>query len=149
MEIRICQLPFSSKSCPAKFYAAHPVLTRYSWSVYSSAIVTMIDNMDTWNIYIAFMQSLFTAQFKKKKKEKTGLQGLASCQSYPDLNFIRQEFTPEFKNWKRGWRSCWWWSFVVKESCLLFLWADFQGRYKMTSLKEETTEKHLEILKQK
>lgn len=30
-----------------------------------------------------------------------------------------------------------------------FLWADIQGQFKMTSLKEEIPEKHLEILKQK
>lgn len=29
-----------------------------------------------------------------------------------------------------------------------FLWADIQGQFKMTSLKEEMTEKHLEIPKQ-
>ena len=28
-----------------------------------------------------------------------------------------------------------------------FLWADIQGQFEMTSLKEETTEEHLEILK--
>jgi len=46
-ELRICQFPFNVNSSSAKSYSACPALARHSCSVYSSAIVTRIEDMDT------------------------------------------------------------------------------------------------------
>ena len=60
-ELRICQFLFNVNSSSAKSYSACPMLARHSHCVYSSAIVTRIEDVDTWSIYTAFVQSLFIA----------------------------------------------------------------------------------------
>lgn len=60
VEYRICQFPFHCDSSLLKAHEVPPALLRTS--ALFTAIVTRTDNMGAWNIYIAFVQSLFIAQ---------------------------------------------------------------------------------------
>lgn len=114
MELEICPLPGDWNTCP------DPGSTQFTQHQQALLLCLRLSN-SYYDWQHGDLKSLYSACAVNSLPGKTiGLQDLAPCQSYLDLNFIRQKFTLEFKNWKTGWRSYRGWSFVAEESCLLF-----------------------------
>ena len=141
-ELRICQFPFNVNSSSAKSYSACPALARHSLCLQLS------NSYQDWGRgYLKYLYSVCAITLHCLVKD-----GFAEAGSLPELSrssFRKVRIYPRVQKLKNRVEEL-----LVVITCgqrklFAFLWADIQGQFEMTSLKEETTEEHLEILKWK